>query len=88
MLKIQFSDKMVTYEKFINDLALQLSILLNHSQQDKQTLSQREAFRRFGEGNVRRWLKQNLLTIRKRPGKIEYQLSELLACQSRQQDYF
>ncbi len=88
MLQLQFPDKTVTYETFVKDVALQLSTLLQQAKEKKEVISQREAYRVYGEANVRRWLRLGLLTVRKRPGKVEYLSSELSNCQSRQQDYF
>lgn len=87
-MQLQFPDKTVTYETFVKDVALQLSTLLRQAKDEKEVVSQREAYRIFGEANVRRWFRQGLLTVRKRPGKVEYLMSELHLCQSRQQDYF
>lgn len=88
MIQIQFPDKTVTYDTFLRDLATALAPMLRDGADTREVISQREAYRIFGEGNVRRWTKKELLTIRKRPGKVEYLMSELRLCQQRQQDYF
>lgn len=48
-------------------------------------ISQREAYRRFGEGNVKRWLRLGMLkTIKlsERNGKVTYSLQELTSINS------
>ena len=47
------------------------------------------AFKMFGQGNIRRWRKKGLLEpVSKRPGKLEYRVSDLRILQQRKQDYF
>lgn len=89
VIQIQFPDKMVTYETFINDLATALVPKIREALQDPSGIvSQNRAFKLFGEGNVRRWLKKELLVpVSKRPGKVEYRLSDLRLLQARKQDY-
>ena len=89
VIQIQFPDKMVTYETFINDLATALVPKIREALQDPSGIvSQKRAFKLFGEGNVRRWLKKELLVpVSKRPGKVEYRLSDLRLLQARKQDY-
>ena len=54
----------------------------------KDIYSQREAYRRFGCGNVRRWVKEGRLKpFAKRPGKIEYKRADLEALFNTEQDY-
>lgn len=85
VIQIQVPDRCVTYEELLDDFALRLAPLLRTD--NREVISQREAYRIFGEGNVRRWFSKGMLTVRKRPGKVEYLMSELRLCQSRQQDY-
>lgn len=87
---IQFSDKLVPYEVFIKDLARELTAQTSEALRAQNNIvSQNQAFKQFGAGNVRRWLKEGLLTpISKRPGKIEYNVFDLKRLQERQQDYF
>lgn len=90
VIQIQFPDRMVTYETFINDLATALVPKIREAMRDKSdVISQREAYRRFGQGNVKRWLKTGVLEpVSKRPGKVEYRISDLQRLQARMQDYF
>lgn len=86
MLQIQFSDRMVSYETFINDLAGRIVELVNRNEPER--ISQRQAYRIFGRANVTRWRRKGLLTPCKRPGKMEYSTAELRRLQARTQDYF
>lgn len=87
---IQFEDKLVPYEVFIKDLARELTAQTSEALRlNNNIISQNQAYKRYGPGNVRRWLKEGLLTpISKRPGKIEYNVFDLKRLQERQQDYF
>ena len=89
MMQLQFPDRCVTYDQFIHDLASVMVPKLKEAMTEtNEVISQRMAFRMFGEGNVRRWAGKGLLTIRKRPGKVEYNINELRLLQQRTQDYF
>lgn len=89
MLQLVFPDKCVSYETFIEDLSNSLvPKVVNALRMDNDIVSQREAYRKFGEGNVRRWISKGLLEpLSKRPGKIEYKLTDLVILQNRPQDY-
>ena len=90
MLQLTFPDKCVSYSTFINDLATALVPKLKEAMDNPSgVVSQNQAFKLFGQGNIRRWRKKGLVTpLSKRPGKIEYKLSDLRILQQRQQDYF
>jgi len=85
-----FPDKCVTYDTFINDLATALVPKLKAAMENpSDIISQNQAFKKFGQGNIRRWREKGLVEpLSKRPGKIEYRLSDLLILQQRKQDYF
>ena len=87
---IQFADKLVPYEVFIRDLAREIVAQQTEAlRQPNDIISQNKAFKLFGEGNVRRWVREEkLVPVRKRPGKIEYRIFDLKRLQERQQDYF
>jgi len=89
-IMMQFVDKLVPYEVFIKDLARELTAQTSEALRvHNNIISQNQAFKQFGGGNVRRWLKEGLLMpISKRPGKIEYNVFDLKRLQERQQDYF
>lgn len=87
-LQIQFSDKVVSYDTFLTDLASRVVQMIKEDKDDPEYISQRQAFKMFGKGNVLRWDGKGFLTTRKRPGKIEYQMTELRRQQRIEQDYF
>ena len=89
-IMIQFPDKLVPYEVFVKDLARELTAQTSEALRvPNSILSQNKAYKIFGAGNVRRWVREGLLTpISKRPGKIEYNVFDLKRLQERQQDYF
>lgn len=86
-MQLQFSDKMVTYTTFVNDVAARLADMIAESRADPEVISQREAYRIFGRGNVDRWRRQGRISPCKRPGKVEYLTRELRLLQRTQQDY-
>ena len=90
MIQLTFPDKCVTYKTFINDLATALVPKLMEAMENPSDLiSQNKAFKMFGQGNIRRWREKGQLEpVSKRPGKIEYRLSDLRILQQRKQDYF
>lgn len=88
MMQIQFADKMVTYETFINDVAARLAAMMKREATLPEYLSQRKAFELFGQGNVLRWRKQGRIEPRKRPGKVEYETARLIELKNTVQDYF
>ena len=89
-LILQFADKCVPYEVFIKDLAREIVALQTEAlRQSNDIISQRKAYKLFGTGNVRRWVKEEkLVPVSKRPGKIEYRIFDLKRLQERQQDYY
>ena len=89
-LILQFADKCVPYEVFVKDLAREIVALQTEAlRQSNDIISQRKAYKLFGTGNVRRWVKEEkLVPVSKRPGKIEYRIFDLKRLQERQQDYF
>ena len=87
---LQFADKYVPYEVFVKDLAREIVALQTDALRlPNDIISQNKAFKLFGTGNVRRWVKEEkLVPVSKRPGKIEYRIFDLKRLQERQQDYF
>lgn len=88
MTMIQFSDKMVTYETFMNDLSARIVAQIKSTQNDPEYVSQKQAYRIFGRANVERWRRQDKVHPRRRPGKLEYSMVELRKLQSVSQDYY
>lgn len=89
-LMIQFDNKMVPYEVFVKDLSREIAGQITEAlREPNEIISQNKAFKLFGEGNVRRWVKEErLIPVSKRPGKIEYRVFDLKRLKERQQDYF
>ena len=87
-MQIQFTDRMVTYDMFMSDLASRIAEKLLCIREQPEVISQRAAYREYGKPNVHRWLRQGKLHPYKRPGKVEYSTAELRMAQSNQQDYF
>lgn len=83
-----FADRAVSYETLINDIAARVARYLRQDAADPETVSQNEAFRMFGRGNVERWRNGGLVKAYKRPGKVEYRTADLRFLQRIQQDYF
>lgn len=88
MLTLDFSDKTVTYDTFIRDVAASVVRMLSEVRNDPETISQRQAYAMFGRGNVDRWRRQRKIEPCIRPGKVEYRTAELRALQQVRQDYF
>jgi hypothetical protein len=88
MLTMNFEDKSVRYETFVEDVARRLLFLLSRQRNDPETVSQNKAYEMFGRGNVDRWRRKGLIQPCIRPGKVEYRTAELRALQERVQDYF
>ena len=88
MFTLDFTDKSVTYDTFIHDVATSVVRMLADTRNDPEMVSQRQAYAMFGRGNVDRWRKQGKITPCKRPGKVEYRTVELRALQQKKQDYF
>jgi hypothetical protein len=88
-MMLQFADKMVPYKVFLHDLALELAPMLKQAMSDpSEVISQNKAYKMFGQANVMRWVKNGkLVPVAKRPGKVEYRISDLRCCQGIMQDY-
>lgn len=87
-MQLQFSNKVVTYETFINDVASRVATLMKADERDPDFVSQTKAFRIFGRGNIERWRRQGKVEPCKRPGKLEYPMARLRELQRTVQDYF
>ena len=88
MVQISFSDKVVSYETFMNDLTARLALFIQNDKNEPETISQRKAYKLFGRGNVDRWRKKGKVKPYVRPGKIEYPTKILRVLQRTEQDYF
>lgn len=88
MIQISFSDKVVSYETFMNDLTARLALFIQNDKNEPEMISQRKAYKLFGRGNVDRWRKKGKVKPCIRPGKIEYPTKILRVLQRTEQDYF
>lgn len=86
-MQIVFSDKVVTYDTFMNDLAARITSFLQNDKNEPEMISQRQAYKVFGRGNVDRWRKNGLIYPCVRPGKREYSTRRLRELQRTEQDY-
>lgn len=85
---IQFPDRLVSYDTFMDDLSARIVRKMQRAQKDPDTVSQRKAYAIFGRANVDRWRREGRVTPCKRPGKVEYNMADLRLLQQVQQDYF
>ncbi len=88
MTLLQFLDRLIPYDTFLDDLAARIVKLLKSDHDDPEFVSQRKAYQMFGRRNVERWKRQGKIVPCKRPGKVEYRTSELRFLQRTVQDYF
>lgn len=88
MSLLQFTDRLVPYDRFISDIAAKVVSLIQSDATDPDYISQRKAFTMFGRRNVERWRKQGKVVPCKRPGKVEYRTADLRLLQRVEQDYF
>ena len=88
MAFMQFLDRLIPYDIFINDLAARIVRLLKTDHDDPEFVSQRKAYEIFGRRNVERWKRMGKVVAYKRPGKVEYRTADLRLLQRTVQDYF
>ncbi len=85
---LQFLDRLIPYDTFLNDVATRVVKMLKTDSNDPEYVSQRKAYEMFGRRNVERWRKQGKVQPYKRPGKLEYRTADLRLLQRTVQDYF
>lgn len=86
-MTLNFSDRSVSYETFLDDLSARLVKRLREDDMDPEYISQRTAYKMFGRRNVDRWRLESRVKPCKRKGKLEYRTSELRLLQRTQQDH-
>ncbi len=66
-----------------------LNFLVAHKikKEEKDYISQNQAYKRFGEANVKRWVDRRKVQRYKRPNTVEYKFVELLKAAETIQDY-
>ncbi len=87
MQTIEFPDKRVTYDTFMNDLAERIAYKLQRAATDPEFINQRKAFSMFGRANVERWRRTGQVKCSQRPGSVDYRTADLRLLQSTEQDY-
>ena len=85
---LHFTDHLIPYDTFLNDIASRVVRLLKSDADDPEFVSQRKAYEMFGRRNVERWRRLVLVQSFKRPGKVEYRTADLRLLQRQSQDYF
>lgn len=90
MIEIHIISTASTIDAALDDFAEVLATKVRKKlESPDEIMSQRQAYREFGQGNVSRWRREGKVApVAKRPGKIEYKRSDLQICQMRMQDYF
>ncbi|MBR0048546.1 MAG: hypothetical protein IJP74_04390 [Prevotella sp.] len=86
--EIQFIDKTVTFEQFVDALATKVALRIHQVEKGQLEISQAQAFKLFGRADVERWVKNGkLVPSRISPGKKRYKLVDLQKLASIQQNY-
>lgn len=85
---IQVLGRLVPYDVFLDDLSERIADHLERNRQYPEFVSQRKAYDIFGRANVERWRHQGIVTLYRRPGKVEYRTEELRQLKLTEQDYF
>ena len=96
---LQFSDKTVTFEQFVDMLATKVALRIHQVEKGQLEISQAQAYKLFGRADVERWVRigradverwvrsGNLEPVRISPGKKRYRLIDLQKLASIQQNY-
>ena len=73
---LQFSDKTVTFEQFVDMLATKVALRIHQVEKGQLEISQAQAYKLFGRADVERWVRSgNLEPVRISPGKHSAKLS-------------
>lgn len=83
---IQFSDHLIPYETFLNDVAAKVVKMMKNDANDPEYISQRRAYSIFGRRNVDRWRREGKIAPCQRPGKLEYLTADLRLLQRSKND--
>lgn len=86
-MTLNFEDRSVAYETFLEDLSARLASKLREDDMDPEYISQRKAYTMFGRRNVDRWRREGRIKPSRRVGRLEYRTAELRLLQRTQQDY-
>ena len=86
-MRIDFTDKTVSYRTFLRDLSANIVKMLHEDKDDPDFMSTRQAYKMFGRKNVERWRRVCKIQPYVRPGKMEYETAQLRLLQRTEQDY-
>nr|DAM61243.1 MAG TPA: hypothetical protein [Caudoviricetes sp.] len=76
-VQIQFADRLVMHLTFMTDLTARLVRVIKSDAADPEYVSQRTAYSIFGRKNVDRWRRTGKVKPSKRPGKVEYRITDM-----------
>lgn len=85
--QIQFQDKMISFATFMDAIRNVVREEVSNIVGVSDTMSQRQAYSKYGQARVNHWKQKGLLHPSKTRGKVLYKLSELETCKLRIQDY-
>ena len=86
--EIIFSDKTVSYDQFVTDLATRIALKIHQVEKGQREISQAKALKMVGRANVERWIKNGKLKpCRVSPGKKRFKLIDLQKLANVQQNY-
>lgn len=85
---MNFSDRLIPYETFLNDVAARVVSYIKSDKDDPEFVSQRRAYEIFGRRNVERWRRVGFIKPYKRPGRLEYKMADLRYLQRQYNDYY
>ena len=85
---LQFIDRTVTFDQFVDSLATKVALRMHQVEKGQLEISQAQAYRMFGRADVDRWVKNGKLKpVRISPGKKRYRLVDLQELATIQQNY-
>ena len=76
---VQISPSQLRYLQFLEKHQVEEEV--------KVFITQNQAHKRFGRGNVERWVRNNRVNAFQRPKTVEYKMEELLVAAGNQRDY-
>ena len=88
MKAVKIKPAKVHYNDFLVTQIMDFVTTALVEQEAKVFIKQAQAHKRFGRGNVERWVKSKKATTYHRPnGTVEYKMAELLRAAENQQEY-
>jgi len=77
----------VHYNDYFVNMIMEIVAQKLEDESSKIYINQHQAHKRFGRGNVERWVKLQRIKAFYRGNTVQYRMKELLAAASNQQDY-